>query len=482
MTSNPTAPKPNRFLTLYDITEDQLVHAVWELTLACNLKCHHCGSRAGAKRPAELTTEECLDLVCQLADMGTREVTLIGGEAYLRPDWVEIIRAITAAGMQCTMQTGAWHLDDRKVAACADAGLVACGVSLDGDAELHDSLRGRRGSFDAAISALSRLRAHGIKTSVNTQITAAVLPHLRYLLDELIAVGVRNWQVQLTVAMGRAADNHELLLQPHQMNELMPLLADLYCIGAQHGILLQPGNNIGYFGPFEALLRGSGTPEIHWASCFAGRNLLGIEADGNIKGCPSLPTATYTGGNTRTSRVADIWANSKELGFTRRSRASELWGFCGDCYYADVCEGGCTWTAHSLLGRRGNNPYCHYRASELRKQGLRERVVRTLPAPGTSFDHGMFDVVVERDPNCVQDAETIDSYRPPGRPDEPRTDGHVPSLLLCRGCNCYAYAGTEFCPHCGANIVDAMTSYEKTVADGQGAAELLTEMLNLRVR
>lgn len=27
------------------------VHVVWEITLACNLKCSHCGSRAGKVRP-----------------------------------------------------------------------------------------------------------------------------------------------------------------------------------------------------------------------------------------------------------------------------------------------------------------------------------------------------------------------------------------------------------------------------------------------
>ena len=57
--------------------------SVWEITLACNLKCQHCGSRAGKRRPDELSTEECLDVVDQLARLGTREVTLIGGEAFL---------------------------------------------------------------------------------------------------------------------------------------------------------------------------------------------------------------------------------------------------------------------------------------------------------------------------------------------------------------------------------------------------------------
>ena len=68
--------------------------AVWEITLACTLKCAHCGSRAGTRRVGELTTAECLDVVAQLARMGVREVALIGGEAFLRGDWIEIINAV----------------------------------------------------------------------------------------------------------------------------------------------------------------------------------------------------------------------------------------------------------------------------------------------------------------------------------------------------------------------------------------------------
>jgi MoaA/NifB/PqqE/SkfB family radical SAM enzyme len=63
--------------------------AVWELTLCCDLACRHCSSRAGYARGDELSTSEALDLVRQLADLGVLDVTLIGGEAYLREDWLE---------------------------------------------------------------------------------------------------------------------------------------------------------------------------------------------------------------------------------------------------------------------------------------------------------------------------------------------------------------------------------------------------------
>src|SRR5262245_24157002 len=73
-------------------------YAVWEVTLRCDLACRHCSSRAGHARPDELSTEEALNLVAQMAALGVAEVTLIGGEAYLRPDWLSIVTAIRDSG------------------------------------------------------------------------------------------------------------------------------------------------------------------------------------------------------------------------------------------------------------------------------------------------------------------------------------------------------------------------------------------------
>ena len=60
-----------------------------------------------------------------------------------------------------------------------------------------------------------------------------------------------------------------------------------------------------------------------------------------------------------------------------------------------MCQAGCTFTAHALLGRPGNNPYCAYRAQQLAAQGLRERLVAVDAAPGRPFDNGRFELVCE---------------------------------------------------------------------------------------
>ena len=123
--------------------------------------------------------------------------------------------------------------------------------------------------------------------------------------------------------------------------------------------------------------------------------MLGIESNGDIKGCPSLPSAPYVGGNVRGRRLKKIWSKTAELRFSRDRDLDELWGFCKTCYYADTCRAGCSWTSHTLLGKRGNMPYCHHRATELEKQGKRERLVRVERAPGTPFDFGRFEIVEE---------------------------------------------------------------------------------------
>jgi Y-X(10)_GDL-associated radical SAM protein len=460
---------PHRYETDDDYRRSHPVHVVWEITLACNLKCAHCGSRAGRARPDELTTAECLEIVEQLASLRAREVTLIGGEAFMRPDWLDIVRAISDHGMHPSMQTGGRALREETIRRAAAAGLRSCGVSIDGLADLHDRLRGVRGSYDHALAALGHLRRHGIPSSVNTQITALTLPHLRPLLAVIAGAGVRNWQLQLTVAMGNAADHPELILQPYRLRELMPLLAELYDEALDLGVMIQPGNNIGYFGPYEHLWRVD-EESRHWQGCAAGHTGLGIEADGTIKGCPSLPTVGYAGGNVRDMTIEEIWHTTDELRFNRDRTVKDLWGFCRTCYYADVCRGGCTWTSHSLLGRPGNTPYCHYRVLKLAERGLRERVEPAEPAPGRSFDHGRFHLILEP-LDGVGDVvlQTPPLVRPAKARTQSRTDRVPPTLPICRGCDQYVLAHETTCPHCGRDIVAAAAAHEDALAEVRAA-------------
>ncbi|WP_264049602.1 radical SAM/SPASM domain-containing protein [Mycobacterium parmense] len=375
-------------------------YAVWELTLACNLACSHCGSRAGNARPHELSTSEALDVVDQLAQVGIVEVTLIGGEAFLRPDWLEIAAAITNRGMRCTLTTGGYKLSPTTAQRMRAAGIVQASISIDGMEQTHDALRGRKGSWQSCFRTAEHLQSAGIAVACNTQVNRRTIVEVPLLYQALLQAGTTAWQLQLTVPLGRAADQAELLLQPCELLAVFDVLARVAERAEVDGMRVYAANNLGYHGPYEQLLR-SPDGNQSWHGCQAGLSTIGIEADGTVKGCPSLPTADYSGGTVRRQRIAEMLSSAPEMNFNLLSeqsdRRGELWGFCRTCAHADTCRGGCSWTAHTLFGRRGNNPYCHHRALELQRQGMRERLLQIEPAIGVPFDYGRFTAVTESD-------------------------------------------------------------------------------------
>ena len=306
------------------------VHVVWEITLACNLKCGHCGSRAGKRRANELSTAECLDVVRQLAAAGTREITLIGGEAYLRRDWLNRRR-----------NRPAWDSlrgPDRRPR--PDQGTDRRGLCR--RRARHRRLgrwparsprfpaRGRR-QRRSGHPCYRRHPRHRHRARCQYPDQRPSLPQLPQIFDEIVAAGAKYWQVQLTVAMGNAVDNSAILLQPHQMIDVVDCLAGLYHRGRDLGLRLLPGNSIGYFGRHEPHWR-SLTSEIeHWTGCTAGETTLGLEADGTIKGCPSLPKSHFAGGESRTTSIEQALENLAAR--TVRRDGNRGRSFCGSCYY-----------------------------------------------------------------------------------------------------------------------------------------------------
>ncbi|NES85044.1 MAG: nif11-class peptide radical SAM maturase 3, partial [Moorea sp. SIO2B7] len=366
--------------------------------------CFSCSGAALATgkiaRANELSTSEALDLVEQLAEVGIKEVTLIGGEAFLRPDWLEIARAITEAGMICSMTTGGFGISLDMARRMKEAGIAMASVSIDGLEATHDHLRGRKGSWKSGFKTMSHFREVGLDFGCNTQINRLSAPEFPVIYERIRDAGARAWQIQLTVPMGNAADNSDILLQPYELLDVYPMLARVARRAHREKLVwLQGGNNIGYYGPYERLLRGGGDEWSFWSGCGAGLNTLGIEADGAIKGCPSLPTAAYTGGNIRERSLKDIVQQAPELRFNLSSGTSEgtahLWGFCKTCEFAELCRGGCSWTSHVFFNHRGNNPYCHHRALTQAKGGVRERFYLKRKAPGIPFDNGEFALIEE---------------------------------------------------------------------------------------
>jgi len=410
VTQTPLEERPDKLLRRVDTSsqERQPRYCVWEVSLACDLGCKTCGSRAGKSRQDELSTAQCLDTVRQLEEIGIREVTLIGGEAYLREDWDIIAAEITKRGMAATITTGGRGMSADRIERAIDAGISSISVSIDGLERTHNLQRGAPKSWESALASCERIAASPMRLTTNTQVNRLSLPEVPAIAQLLIDHGSKAWQIQITVPMGRGADRPQMLLQPYDVLDFFPLLAwtkDNRLTPA--GVGLFPGNNVGYFGPFEQLLRYGGGQGAHWSGCGAGKWCIGVEADGKIKGCPSLPSDEYTGGYTQNDSILEVLEDAVEVNQTRLRTVDDLWGFCRTCYYADVCKAGCTWTAHCTLGRPGNNPYCIHRATTYEAEGRRERLVHRRAAPGVPFDYGIYELELENLPPAGDTPATI---------------------------------------------------------------------------
>lgn len=122
---------------------------------------------------------------------------------------------------------------------------------------------------------------------------------------------------------------------------------------------------------------------------------MGIESDGTVKGCPTLPTAAYGGGNRARDRSRSCGRRANVIRFARDRTTDELWGHCKTCYYADVCRAGCSWTVHTTLGRRREQPLLLLPREGATEAGCREKLVHRSAAPNRPYNHGLFELVEE---------------------------------------------------------------------------------------
>lgn len=337
---------------------------VWELTLACNLRCKHCGSFAGSRREREMDLEESLGVADQLAALGCRRVTLSGGEPTLNPDWDRIGKRLADHCIKVNLISNGWHWSESHVARAKAAGFCGAAFSLDGFEREHDEFR-QAGSFARVVSAIEACVAGGLPVAVNTTVNRLNQHTLRELRDFVRDKGAFSMQIQLATPSGNMGSHRDLVIDPVDLLWLVPEIAAL-CRQNTRKFFAIGADDIGYYGMPEQGLRDDGGELPFWIGCRAGCQVIGIESSGNVKGCLSLPSSMhgenrFVEGNLRERPLAEIWKADDAFAYNRKHSEDSLTGFCRVCRYRDFCRGGCTWTVycHAQQGGEGN-PFCFY--------------------------------------------------------------------------------------------------------------------------
>lgn len=124
------------------------------VTNRCNYSCGYCDRWDG--RGAQLQTDELLGMLDDMARLGTRRVIFTGGEPLVRKDIFDLIHRAKQHGFKLNVNSNGTLVPRFANRLAVIDGLT---VSIDGDRETHDGIRGL-GAFDAAIDAVRAMRAY----------------------------------------------------------------------------------------------------------------------------------------------------------------------------------------------------------------------------------------------------------------------------------------------------------------------------------
>ena len=328
----------------------------WELTLRCSLHCLHCGSRAGSARPGELTLEECLPVADELATLGCREVTMIGGEVFLFRGWELLAGHLASKGVSVNIVTNGYRVGPREVEQIHRAGLVNVGISIDGMEESHNRIRGRDDAFASIQRTLELLRLEKIETGAVTSLMRSNCNDLNALYHFLLDHGVRVWQLQLVSAMGNSAGrHHSAFVLPGQVREITEFIRDMNRNGE---MVVIAADSIGYFDDNEVYIRGNAAPLFYWTGCAAGISSVFIDSIGNVKGCGALYDDAFIEGNVRHRSLSAIWHDTEAFAYNRKFSPAMLSGRCSSCTVGHVCRGGCRSSNHFATGTLYESTFC----------------------------------------------------------------------------------------------------------------------------
>ncbi len=285
------------------------VWCAWQVTYRCNF---HCGFCNYWKDPLGELPEQSLGQIeagaGKLAKLGSLLVSLAGGEPFLRPDMVDIVRTVGRFHFPFVTTNG-WFITPDLATDLFEAGLWGASVSIDyADAGKHDKRRGMKGCFDRAVAALdhfSRARQHDWQR-VNLMCV---------LLDDNLS--------HIEPLLQLAADHDAFfMLQPYGLrktgNERFVNTSDsvgqyLVDLKRRHRNFL---SNEVFLGRFDQALDG-GVP-----GCRAGRAFFSIDSLGDIAICVE----------ERTRPVANLYREpASEI--VRLLRERSAGNTCRDCWY-----------------------------------------------------------------------------------------------------------------------------------------------------
>ncbi len=174
---------------LLQFSSDKRPVVVWNITRQCNLKCIHCYAQAkDISFDNELSTEEGISLLDDLAQFGVPVILFSGGEPLVRKDLFELAAYAVKKGMRAVISTNGTLLTEKRARMLKNIGLSYVGISLDGMEKIHDRFRGVKGAFKKTVEGIKNCQKAEIKVGLRFTINrfnADEIPKIFHFIEKM---------------------------------------------------------------------------------------------------------------------------------------------------------------------------------------------------------------------------------------------------------------------------------------------------------
>lgn len=325
---------------------------VWNYTNLCNLECIHCYQDAEHKPlPDELSFEEKIDVVDQMADSDVVLLAFSGGEPLMREDFWDVAKHAHDRKLHLTVATNGTLLNEKNINRLAEVGVKYVEVSLDSlNPETHNKFRGA-GCWEKTVQGIKNVvRLSKVRVGIASTITRVNFHELEKLIEFSKDLGCHKFCAFNFVPTGRGKEIVNLDLTPKMRDEMLEILyrhldegkIDIMTTSPQISrTCMETSFLYGGVGSMATGHIAAGKGESvklfakYLGGCGAGRCYCCLQPNGVVTPCVFMPLPV---GDIRKEKFIDIW-NNCEVFKTLQDRDDRK-GECSKCDYRYYC-GGC---------------------------------------------------------------------------------------------------------------------------------------------
>ena len=360
---------------LLQFSEDKKPVVVWNVTSACNLKCTHCYA-ATEGTPDELSTEEALAIIDDLAAFGVPVLLFSGGEPFVRPDILTLAKYAMSQGLRVVFSTNGTLINAELAAEIKSIGASYAGISIDGMQEVHDRFRVCKGAFQQSLNGIRLCREAGVKVGLRVTMTKENVGEIPAIFDLIESERIPRICLYHLVYSGRGADiaaldlDHTLrrstldliIDRAQQLHErglpVEVLTVDNHCDGPYLYMRMLAESNPRAEEVMRLLEMNGGNSTGHGIAC--------ISWDGTVY--PDQFWRNQPVGSVREKPFSEIWGNPPEgsLLAMLREKKQHVTGKCVSCRFLNVCGGNFRARAEAATGELwGVDPACYLTDEEI---------------------------------------------------------------------------------------------------------------------